>query len=228
MAAAAGEALPAAAGLAAVPPSPRLVLITYSRSTVEVAAAARAFLHSHPRAARSAVAGRLRARLLIVTIGSCARTYPPGPAYLHVSSPADTLTSRLGVSAARPAGAGGDGAAFVTVPSPFTAGELEAHNFATLLCPHLAVRAAVHGVVGWWGVYEAVVAGRFGAPADMEALTRAAMVASAADRFLFAPDATWASVGVTGLPSRADALRLLGARVPGAWSAALPTIFPAA
>jgi len=228
MAAAAGEPLPSSAGLAAVPPAPRLVLITYSRSTVEVAAAARAFLAAHPRATRAAVAARLRARLLIVTIGACARSYPPGLAYLHVSSPADTLTSRFGVSADRPAGAGGDGAAFVHPPSPFFEGELEAHNFATLLCPHVAARAAVHGVVGWWGVYEAVRAGRFGAPRDMEDLTRAAMVVSGAERFLFAPDATWASVGVTGLPDRDAALRLLRARVPGAWSAALPAIFPAA
>jgi len=228
MAAAAGEPLPSSAGLAAVPPAPRLVLITYSRSTVEVAAAARAFLSAHPRATRAAVAARLRARLLIVTIGACARSYPRGLAYLHVSSTADELTALFGVSADRPFGAGGDGAAFVHLPSPFFEGELEAHNFATLICPHVAARAAVHGVVGWWGVYEAVVAGRFGAPADMEALTRAAMVVSGSERFLFAPDATWASVGVTGLPSRDAALRLLRARVPGAWSAALPAIFPAA
>ncbi|GAB0490509.1 hypothetical protein MMPV_001746 [Pyropia vietnamensis] len=209
-------------------PHLRLVLVTYSRTTVEIAAAVRGFLSRQPPDRRGAVRSRLRSRLLVVTVGSCYRDYPVGPAYLHLSSNADTLTARLGVSASRPAGAGGDdAAAFIHCASPFTAGSLEGHNFATLTCPYLAVLAASNRLVGWWAVYEAARAGRLVPPDDADALTLAAAVVSGADAFLFGPNATWASEGVRNVPNRDDALALLRSRVGGVWAAGLDSLFPA-
>lgn len=128
------------AGATTTPRMPRLVLLAYSRSSVAVSAALRAYLDGHPD--RSAAAGRLRTRLLIVTLGVCTRDFPVGPAYLHISSHGDRLATALGVTAARPAGGGGAGAVYLHCDSPYTDGEFEAHSFATLSCPYVAVLAA--------------------------------------------------------------------------------------
>ncbi|KAK1870181.1 hypothetical protein I4F81_012643 [Pyropia yezoensis] len=124
------------------------------------------------------------------------------------------------------AAAAGDPAVPVA-PVPFTAGSLEGHNFATLVCPYVAVLAASHRLVGWWAVYDAARAGRLVPPADVDALTMAAAVVSGADAFLFMPGATWASVGIRAVPTRAQALALLRSRVGGLWAAGLDKVFPA-
>ncbi|GAB0491301.1 hypothetical protein MMPV_002553 [Pyropia vietnamensis] len=219
--AAATEAEPSAA----VPPR-RLVLITYSRSTIAISAALRGFLESVPD--RAGMAARLRTHLLVVTISACTRDFPVGPAYLHISSHRDRLVAALGVSATAPAGGGGSAAAFLHCDSPYKDGEFEAHSFATLICPFVAVLAATNGLRGWGALYEAATAGQLVSPPDVAALTLAAAVASGADDFFFDPRSSWASLGVATPPSHDAALALLRERVGGDWAAAFAAAYPSA
>jgi hypothetical protein len=125
------------------PPSPHLVLVTYS-ATSHVLMAALWEWKNRATAPRAEVAPRyssesepvfsrenggrtlseeeaerlLRRALTVVTISALSQGFMDGPAYVHVSMDDDALASTLGVSKANSAG-GGEDAVFLQALSPY-------------------------------------------------------------------------------------------------------------
>lgn len=117
-----------------------IVFAVYSRASVEMLAALRKHVAESKDAGESdkQVFDRLRKYVTVFTIGTAARGYPDGPAYIHLSSWTDSLASSIGVNGKSPAGAGKD-ALFLNFDSPFHPDAFDNHNFGTVTSQYLSL-----------------------------------------------------------------------------------------
>lgn len=102
----------------------RLVLMVYSRGSIECCAAINEYIKAH--ADEEKAFHELRAGVTVLSIGSATGGWPDGPAYVHLSSWEDTLP-RMFCNAERNLTAGSD-AVFLHNNSPYP-GKFDAHNF---------------------------------------------------------------------------------------------------
>lgn len=101
-----------------------LILMVYSRGSIECNAALREYIEAHPD--KEQAFQQLRAGVTVLTIGTATGGWPDGPAYIHLSSWEDTLP-RMFCNANRNLSAGAD-AVFLHNNSPYP-GKFDAHNF---------------------------------------------------------------------------------------------------
>lgn len=121
-------------------PEEPIVLMPYSRGTIELASALRSYRKKHEEAGSSAesISRHLRASVTVVSICNASHEWPDGPAYIHVGSYKDSLTDAMGCHAGKQSGGGAD-AIFLTCDSPYNDFGNESHNFASVVGQFLSV-----------------------------------------------------------------------------------------
>lgn len=117
-----------------------ITLATYSRASAEVMNALYQHIDESKKSGetREQIFDRLRKYVTVMTIGAVGKAYPDGPAYLHLSSWTDQLTSKIGVNGLRQLGAGKD-AVFLNCDSPLNPTANDNHNFGSITAPYLSL-----------------------------------------------------------------------------------------
>jgi hypothetical protein len=170
------------------------VLVAYSRAAVEVEAAIREYASSH-----SNVAGRLRERVTVVTIGNASRDWADGPCYIHVAAWNDPMTTQHGVSGRSPLGAGKD-AVFINGDTPFNPKSFDNHNFGAVTSQLLAVVMQANGVRSFRALHKLGSTSKLVVPGDVDQLTRAMIQMTKGYDWLWSPKKAWEGVALGALP----------------------------
>lgn len=130
-----------------------VVFLPYSRATVELTSALRAYKSSlQERMSKEAAERHLRDAVVVVSIGNCSDDWVDGPAYIHVATFEDLLTNTLGTTSKKPAGAGVD-AVFLNCHA-WSNSESEAHNFASCSSQYLSVIMLANNTTSFRKLYD--------------------------------------------------------------------------
>lgn len=189
-----------------------LVLMCYSRGSLEVAAALRWLIDEEADGwdedeEKEELEKLLRAAVTVVTLGNASRNFPDGPAYVHVSAAGDLVTASAGVTAERPGGAGRD-AVFVEVESAWEKSSGEPHNASVVTSQYLEIMLAYNEQDTYRGLWEAAQRrGGLRVPRDAKELTAALVVLTLGKDWLWNPEK--ACEGVPPLPRESEARELL-------------------
>mmetsp|Transcript_7801 Transcript_7801/g.22975 ORF Transcript_7801/g.22975 Transcript_7801/m.22975 type:complete len:587 (-) Transcript_7801:190-1950(-) len=189
---------------------PHLVLMMYSRASIEASAALREWKEDASREKRcdgGDVERCLRKAVTIATIGNGDRDYPDGPAYVHLSTNEDKLTMKLGVNGDRTEGGGRD-ALYLNVDSSFASPVTNnAHNFAVGGVQLLHVMMRHNGAGGVRELYDLASEGKMDTPENLQELVGAAVVATNCLEWVWDPIA--AAKDVASLPGEEEARFIL-------------------
>lgn len=194
---------------------PHLVLVAYSRATVDLAAALRTWIADRHRASVSPnktsedVPALLRQAVTVVTIAAVTRSFPDGPAYIHVGAWEDKVVQGRGVSALRPEG-GGQGAVYLNFHTPYRTDANDAHIFGAATCQFLSIVMHWNGVGSFQELYELGLRKEIQYPDGMEEEVLPAMiVATRGAEWLWDPRSFVRRGGRKHLPSKETARRIL-------------------
>ncbi|MCK6550605.1 hypothetical protein L6R52_32505, partial [Myxococcota bacterium] len=188
----------------------KLVFMPYSRASIDLGAAlvryADDYVARHPELgpaeARRRVEAHLRETLTVVTIGNAFRSFPNGPAYLHLSAHTDPLTLAQGVRRDAPAGAGRD-AVFLHYDGLFEG--FDAHNFGAAGAQALELFMEKNQATTYRALWEKAQRGELRAPTRDEVAAKS--VLTGGPRWLWSPDVA----ARAHLPTEAEARGIFGA-----------------
>ncbi len=183
-----------------------VVLMCYSRASIEVAAALREYYDSNPCERRRA----LLKNVTVVTIGSASRRFVDGPRYIHVASKYDPLTNYRGASKVFPKG-GGKHAVYLACNTPYPLTAFDNHNFGALVVQYLTLVMHLSGVDSFRKLWRCAHDGKLVEPTDDEVFAMVTLTRGYEQ--LWDPDLR----RKTKLPSRSEAKRILRQRCSEEW-----------
>lgn len=196
---------------------PPLVIVGYSRGSIEVEAALRGLIKSRlednedgeTTMTKEELEEKLRERVTIVTVGAATNRFPDGPAYVHIAAWTDPLASSSGVTERHDPSGGGRDAVFVNCDSPYHSDAFDNHNFGAITAQYVALILAHNDVHGFRQLWDLAHAGKLRIPPKANELTRALIQLTRGYEWLWNPDAAWKDIPYGALPSREDAINLL-------------------
>lgn len=193
------------------PDGESVVLVGYSRSTVDIRSAVQDYIKEQKEAGidEDEVQRKLRDRVTVVTVGSATAGYPDGPAYLHLAAFEDPLSSTSGVTSKHNTNRAGKDAVFVNCASPFAGGVFDAHNFGALTSQYLSVVMAANGATGLRDLWEKVQQNGMQVPTNEDELLRAMIVCTDGTQWLWSPEEAWKGVSADALPDPDSAEAIL-------------------
>lgn len=194
-----------------VPDAAPVVVVTYSRASIEVEAALKKYIQNCVEDGESeeAIEERLRERVTIVTIGNATAGYPDGPAYIHLASWNDPLTKGSGTSENNNPDGGGRDAVFLHCNSPYHADAFDNHNFGALTSQFLAIVMAASEAKGFRELWDKGQTGDLIIPDNVDELTRAMIQVTRGYEWLWSADLAWKDVPFGALPEKEDAVNML-------------------
>ena len=134
---------------------PGLVLMAYSRSTIDVAQALQDWKDMASRTIDPGdVEDLLKRAVTVVTVGTVSDRFPDGPAYLHVHMSDDPLVEALGCCSTNRERGGRD-AVYLEASSPYRGrpNTVDAHNMGACVVQFLSVLLRVNGTRTFRGLY---------------------------------------------------------------------------
>lgn len=159
-------------------PQQPLVLIGYSRGSVEVASAVQEYIAEAEKRGQADVRSRLRETVTVVTIGTPQPAiqdepaFQDGPAYVHVSSTTDWATKISRVNSDHPDLAG-EGATFIHCNTPYPPNDFNNHNFASSVCQYLFLLMHTNKVKSFRDLHERGAKGELADPENVDEITNA-------------------------------------------------------
>lgn len=186
------------------------VLMTYSRASVECDAALRKHVDDSKKTERdSEIRERLRKYVTVVTIGNASRFFEDGPAYIHVASWADRLTSLIGVNGKNRRGGGKD-AVYINFDLPWNKGADDNHNFSAGVSQYLCLIMAEVGAKGYRDLWEkGQVDGVLKELNGGDELLRAMIKVTRGDELLWKPEQALNDVDEGILPEEDEGLKIV-------------------
>jgi hypothetical protein len=177
---------------------PNLVLLCYSATSAEIAAAIQTWLDHAAETSQNLQYAELllRKAVTVVTLGATAQNFPDGPAYIHVSMNDDTIVKTFGVSSSTPKEWGGKDAMYLHAHSPYYyASPLlyketkahdsmtlddDAHNLQACLVQWLAIIMRINGARSFRFLYNVMATDRLDNPPNLEQEVFPAMIRATA------------------------------------------------
>ena len=188
---------------------PNLVLMSYSRATIETASALQSWkkeAQTKYNYSKEQVEDLMRKAVTVVTIGCGSRDYPDGPAYIHVSMLQDHLT--LGLGAMEGKRGGGRDAVYIHTDSPYATEETtDSHNMGACVAQLLSTAMRLCGTRSFRDLYEQYNSKVKEKNIDVAKITAAMIQATKGTEWLWKPDKSL--VGMPALPSEDEARSII-------------------
>ena len=190
---------------------PHLVLMSYSRATIETASALQSWKEEAQERlgySKEQIEDLMRKAFTIVTIGCASRSYPDGPAYIHVSMLEDRLTKGLGAMEGR--SGGGRDAVYIHANSPYATSDEsnDAHNMGACVGQLLATAMRLCDTRSFRELYDSysreVIANK---EINVTKITAAMIQATKGSEWLWFPEASFK--GMPPLPTEDEARSVL-------------------
>ncbi|MEO1297365.1 MAG: hypothetical protein AAFW75_16600 [Cyanobacteria bacterium J06636_16] len=189
-----------------------MVWFAYSRSSTELCQALQNYIaaavQQRGENSRAETERFLRHHLTVLTIGNAIRSWPDGPAYIHYSARSDRpeggtdpLTSKVGVHAGAPAGAGRD-AVFLHADGIFS--DFDAHNFGAVGAGTLKLIMDMNELTKYRTLWEQGHSGNLRIP-NYEQIA-AKVVLTNGQKWIWKDETAWRGVQ---LPNAEDARQIL-------------------
>lgn len=194
-----------------------VVLMCYSRATVEVAAALSKYVQDEidKGRAKSAIEANLYEYITIVTIGNATRTYVDGPRYIHVATSVDPLVASRGVSESSKRGGGRDALFLTCQTTPYAANAFDNHNFGAITAQYLSLILHLNKVSGFRELYDVAKRDSIIEPTHDEVC--AMIMLTRGYEWLWSADDAWNNIPHGALPSYDGAWNILRRRCDDSW-----------
>lgn len=200
-----------------------VVLMVYSRASVEFDAALRGYLEEGDRQEKCERLGKC---MTVVTIGNASRWYQDGPRYIHLAAWRDGLTNRMGVNG-KWRWRGGKNAVYLNCDTPWNQSAFDNHNFSASTCQFLAVVMEVNRVSGFKELWEkAQTEDGLVMPENLNQVVNAMIVVTRGKDFLWQKEKAWQDVDETVFPDRKQAVEIVRQYVGEEFADALDKNFP--
>lgn len=206
--------------------APPFVLMVYSRAAVECDAALRKHVQdSRKTESKDAIERRLRERVTIVTVGSASSGYEDGPAYIHLASWTDSLSTSLGVTAKNNVRGAGKDAMFLNCNSPYNESAFDNHNFSSSTSQFLSLVLCANKAAGYRDLWNKAREGDMVIPEPTDELIRAVITLTNGARYLWKPEEAWEGVDKSVLPDLETAKSLVREKMGDEYTDRLLTNF---